>query len=752
MHNWFDCHSIGAAKRLPRRSVLAIALALAVWPFAVPASAQEWTTYQIIMWQSQTEARYAGLRQLGVTAGAVFASRAGTDPALVAAATGPLRAAGLRWYVENIATDFYATYHHWQPGHSPTWRFLAAQALHRQSPADPAAFIRDPSLSDPVWLARIGGRLAAHVHAHAADRPLFYNLGDETGIADLAAPWDFDFSPVSLAGFRTWLGTQYGSLAALNREWGNDFADWGAVVPITTDAAMQRTDGNFAAWADFKAWMDVAFAAALRAGTDAVHRADPAARAAIEGGQVPGWGGYDYGRLAGAVDVMELYDVGNNVEIVHSLNPAMVLLTTSSGTGAADRARVWHELLLGGRGLILWDEENGFVGDDGTPGPRGRDMASTFAELRGGLADLLIASAPRADPLAILYSPASIRINWLLARQAEDGPWEHRDSEAEDVDRTLRAGMRRAAALAAHLGVQPRWLTPELLADGALEHEGIRALMLPQASVLSDAEIAAIHRFAAAGGLVLVDSDPGRFDGHGRRRAAPPLADVALARPAGLARDFSSADPTPLAEFLSVLQRAGVVPGLRLLDPAGRPAADVTVRVFFDGAVMLVGLERDALPAPGAVPAPVTVALPAQSFVYDLRRHFVRGRTDRVELTLDADGPALLAVAPTPPPPPVLAGPATAAPGRPVAIQVALAAASPAAVTVLRMEVRDAGGRLVPAYSSTLRLDGAAASWPLTLACDARPGRWTIRAVDLLSQQSTELVVQLVPGTGRCAD
>jgi len=356
MLNLCDSRPIRPAECRPRGLLArAFMLVVAAWPLAAAATppvTADWPDYQIIMWQPQTETRYAGLRRLGVTAGAVLASRAGTDPAQVAAATIPLRAAGLRWYVENIATDFYAPYHRWQPGHPVTWRFTAAQALHRQDPADPAAFIRDPSLSDPAWLARVGERLAAHVRAHAAEHPLFYALGDETGIADLAAPWDFDFSPASLAGFRAWLRENYGSLAALNREWGSDFSSWDAVAPMTTDAALQRTDGNFAAWGDFKAWMDIAFAAALRAGTDAVHRADPAALAGIEGGQVPGWGGYDYGRLAGAVDVMELYDAGNNVEIVRSLNPAVTLLTTSGGGGAAERWRIWHELLLGGRGLI----------------------------------------------------------------------------------------------------------------------------------------------------------------------------------------------------------------------------------------------------------------------------------------------------------------------------------------------------------------------------------------------------------------
>src|SRR5215472_3100880 len=43
--------------------------------------------------------------------------------------------------------------------------------------------------------------------------------------------------------------------------------------------------------------MDVALARAIDAGTEAIHEADPEAVTAIEGAQIPGWGGYDYSRL-----------------------------------------------------------------------------------------------------------------------------------------------------------------------------------------------------------------------------------------------------------------------------------------------------------------------------------------------------------------------------------------------------------------------------------------------------------------------
>ena len=190
------------------------------------------------------------------------------------------------------------------------------------------------------------------MHALSRYRPLFYNLGDEPGIADLTAFWDFDFSPASLAAMRKWLRTRYRDLAHLNDQWGSTFRSWDEVVPMTTNDAMRRTDQNFSAWGDFKEWMDVAFARALKSGSDAVHAADPAAVSAIEGAQIPGWGGYDYSRLATSVDAMELGDEGDSVEMLRSFNPNAVMLTTSFGGGAAEEHRVWRELLRGTRGLI----------------------------------------------------------------------------------------------------------------------------------------------------------------------------------------------------------------------------------------------------------------------------------------------------------------------------------------------------------------------------------------------------------------
>ncbi|MFZ0695270.1 MAG: hypothetical protein WAN51_14205, partial [Alphaproteobacteria bacterium] len=157
-----------------------------------------WHDYQIIMWQSQTSAQYAALKAISVTAGEVHLLNRDEPDKLPKDEIAPLLRNHLRWYVENIATDFYSPYHRWFSDHPNNWRFDEVKKLYKKNPRDSAAFRRDPGLSDPKWLNAIRDRLTEVVRRQALYRPLFYNLGDETGIAELSIPWDFDFSEDSL--------------------------------------------------------------------------------------------------------------------------------------------------------------------------------------------------------------------------------------------------------------------------------------------------------------------------------------------------------------------------------------------------------------------------------------------------------------------------------------------------------------------------------------------------------------------------
>jgi hypothetical protein len=246
----------------------------------------KWWDYMIIMWQDGTAEHFRRLEDLGVNAGKSSEHSNAVPEALLQD--------NLRWYVENMATDFYSPYHIYRPDRSYDYAFFQARDLYRKDFSSKEGLKRHPSLSDLGWLDKIRQRLVESAGVYSPYRPIFYNLADESGIASLAGFWDFDFSDHSLDGMRDWLKNRYGTLAALNREWGTKFDDWELVTPDTTRDAMKRADQNYSSWGDFKEWMDIAFAHALKVGVDAIHSVDPHALVGIEGAQMPGWGGYDY--------------------------------------------------------------------------------------------------------------------------------------------------------------------------------------------------------------------------------------------------------------------------------------------------------------------------------------------------------------------------------------------------------------------------------------------------------------------------
>jgi len=604
---------------------------------------------------------------------------------------------------------------------------------------------------------KIRNRLIRNVRALRPYRPLYYSLGDETGIGDLAAFWDFDFSDPSLAAMREWLKDEYASLAALNLQWGTTFSRWDDVVPMTTDEAMRRSDENFSAWADFKEWMDIAFARAVKSGSDAVHAADPDAISAIEGAQIPGWGGYDYSRLATGVDAMELYAYGENIPIARSFNPQLIMLTTSFNSGPAEAHRVWRELLRGTRGLILWDDKSEFVDNDGSLGDRGREAARYFGEIRSGLGALLINSRRHTDPVGILYSPASSRVQWLLDRKASAEEWSRREASTEYQDDAIRTSTRQFAHALEHMGVQHRFVSSEQVRRGELRGGDYRILLLPHTIALAASEANEIRGFAERGGVVIADSEPGVFDEHGRRLAKPALSDVfagpptrsaaSLAFGRGIAVYLASAngrEPQNTQHLSRILDTAGVKPLFPVLRADGRPADDVETRIFSNGELTIVALQRDYLPRSDPDSREVVArALPRMFTVFDLRARQTLGNTDRLELDLGAVEPVLLSLSEKPVAPPSIAGPHRAHLGE--IAEFHIRSNSPAAHGVIHLDVIDPDGSTVAHYSGNLRAAGVVTAKNLPLALNDKTGVWKLRATDLPSGGTATAELQVEP-------
>ena len=328
----------------------------------------------------------------------------------------------------------------------------------------------------------------------------------------------------------------------------------------------------------------------------------------------------------------------------------------------------------------------------------------------------------------MLYSQPSFRIRWLLDQQPKGTAWSDRDSERENDDNAWRAARRQVTGQLTGLGVQPRWLTPDTLAGGALRDPGLRVLMLPHAIALSDAELAEIRAFAARGGKVLADTEPGVFDGHGRRRAALPLAGIA-AMPQAVRPDGDGAGPGALAQ---VLAEAGVELPFRVLGPDGQPADGVDVRVWDNGGVVLLALQASR---PWGAPPRVTVPLPAGLLVRNMRTAQPDGWSTApdkgaglglLNVNLDGVEPVMLVFSPS-----VLPGPALSSEAGKVRVQ--LDGPTPAAQGMAGLEWLDASGAVLG--STQVRIGGGGA------AAAPMPGAASVRMRDPLTGRTATLAL-----------
>ena len=598
------------------------------------------------MWQTKTARQYQALKSLGVTAARVQADRAGETPASATQKVVPIIQAGLRPYVENVATDFYSAYHRWFPEKRKNAAFLALQRMLAANPGDKSVFIRHPGLSDSRALGRIEKRITDIVRIYAAYRPLFFDLGDETGIADLSAAWDFDFSASSLSGMRLWMKKQYGTLAALNSEWGTHFARWRDVMPPTTTQTMRRTDGNYAAWSDFKRWMDVVFGRAIKAGAQAVHVGAPWARAAIEGAQMPGWGGYDYTQLAPAVDVMELYDAGQSLDLAQAFNPRVITLMTVNWARPGALHRSWREFLRGVRGIVLWDPNDRFVNPDGSLGHDGRVAAPFLAEMRKGPAALIQSSRRAYAPIAVLYSPESYRLQWLLDHRAMGASWTRLSSEDENADNAVRAARRRVLVLLDRLGVSPHFVSAQEIAAGQLEQAHDKIVILPQTLALSGKAARAIRAFIRSGGILVTDGQTGLFDGHGRRLARTRLSAL-LDGMNPRAISLSSDDATAIRQLTRVLKAGSITPEVTIADGKSDRVAGIEHYLYRSGPLAILALL--AKPAADKKPMSVTarLSLPRAAYIYDIRAKRLVGYVKQISVSAESTVPTVLALSAT---------------------------------------------------------------------------------------------------------
>jgi hypothetical protein len=685
--------------------VLLLSLVQLAFPAEHSTALQPWNDYRTIMWIGDSAYHhpeklplfFQRLREMGINTAMVYGDG---DPQ-------PLVEAHFPYYVENLVNRGLCLKFN---SRVRDWDKTVTDWARNGRPE--SSLVRDYCLDDKAWLGSARETLERIVTKNAPHHPVAYNIRDELSTTISANPFDYDFNPIALEQLRAWLKTQYADLAALNLEWQTQFPSWDAVKPFTTDQIKNRmatgdaiprgqpdwqrvqqakfmltsakenpTAWNFSPWTDFRTYMDLSLARALEKLREAAHALDPGTPVGIEGTQMPdAFGGYDLWCLSQALDWVEPYDIGCAREIFGSFMPGKPILTTvfESETRAAQR-RLWHLLLEGDRGCLVWWSEDciDWQAHDWPLTRKAKALAPVLREMTSPLAELFLRSERERDPLFIHYSQPSIQVDWLLESTVDGSTWLRRFSSFEAENNQM--AKTRAAWLKAlqDLGYSPQFLSSRQIEMGALERAGNAVLILPESLAISDKECAELqksfenaetkdHTFQ-----ILSEGPAGCFDGHGKfrqgllggtlRTLATNAGSIAITSGRAISQTDSSSRGY-LEDRLKARATSAWLDWLRdhlaanRLDISLESNTHARAHRFLIKAGRLVAFERninyqmsEGLKQAGgneALERPlVTEAILREpAHVYDLRAEQYLGFTDHIRFTLDPWRPALFAL------------------------------------------------------------------------------------------------------------
>jgi Beta-galactosidase trimerisation domain len=307
---------------------------------------------------------------------------------------------------------------------------------------------------------------------------------------------------------------------------------------------VRSTEGwNLAPWCDFRNFMDATFAEAIGRARAVCQAEDPHARCATEGGQAPfAFGWYNYENVVKYVDVIEPYNIGNNVEVIRSLNSNVIMISTHgfqhkpgaplTGEDRLYQKRapqpIWWGLFHGHRGSIIWDDnlpDYRFIDEETRQlTPAASTFADTFLELHKGIAKLIINSRRLHDGIAIHYSQPSMQVHWLMDNLQHARKWMLHSGGDRGSHFT---GVRNAwTKLIEDLGLQYEFVGAGQIEEGRLTGNAYRALILPQSLAVSSREVEQIRQFVQSGGVLIADYRAATMNEHGRDLGRGQLDDV----------------------------------------------------------------------------------------------------------------------------------------------------------------------------------------------------------------------------------
>lgn len=407
-------------------------------------------------------------------------------------------------------------------------------------------------ISDPAFFERADEAWAKNIPPQTDYGIVAWAIGDEIELTSRHAVDEVDFSPLSLAAFRTWLQERYGDLAVLNRQWDTAYATWDAVMPAVTEEV--RGSRNYAPFVDFRTFMTDEWVKALCHATERIRALDPGARVGHTNtfGSLP-FNGVDYWKVC----TLPGFDWGQ--EYSEAIKPqaqkAVYAFWRSfcpedmpnlgwigyDHRPEAVRYEPWWLAFHGSRGVSYFatnacDAERGtswaLIHPTQQYSAYSRAVQAALADLVAGCGKALMETVEVEPEVAILWSHPSLLASWCESTWEQPEPPDRPPFDAYGAYSRSAFNLRLALE---ELEIPYRYVAPQQVASDAGLLQRYKVIFLPATCAIDEVTLDALLAYKRAGGLVVGDINLLSYDEHGtpwrERRPLEELFGVAAAGP-----------------------------------------------------------------------------------------------------------------------------------------------------------------------------------------------------------------------------
>ena len=386
---------------------------------------------------------------------------------------------------------------------------LGVEHIRSKKPAKEPYTIRNRCLREPSYQKHILNR------AEKLGNRMTGTLSDYCFIADeitlghyFSNSHDYCLSPWCLPAFQQAMKAKYhGDLNKLNRNWKTAFASWDKVRPHTL-AEAEKT-GNFVSCQEHRLFMMGHLTEICRLIADTVKNLSGTETGMSGMGATNVYEGFDQSAMMAFLKCSTVYHTPFMLDQLRSLmTPGH---TTGSYTDYGIRYKVWEQLIAGLKMPSIWWYAHLMRRGDSQLSKEGLLLKQMFASIRdSGAAHVLGYGARKSSPVTLVWSTASL-VAATVGRSVEPVSNRNYHDVLDSWSQLIRDMGMDSANVISDSGLKS--ITPAT-------HP---VVILPCALRLSDENIKHLEQYVKAGGTLIADLYPGKFDEFGVVRKNNPL-------------------------------------------------------------------------------------------------------------------------------------------------------------------------------------------------------------------------------------